>query len=972
MKADFSRNSFDPRKHYSAVLLQQGRVQIDADWNEQQQIHAHRAERVSADVIGSTGAPKTSPGFGFGFTADGTDLTLTPGRYYVDGLLCELDEGAVHSFTSNGDNTASLPLRRADLSDFAPGQWVLLNPEGGATQMLRVTSAMPTADAVTLTLSGTVTRPATPPTGAFGGRLQRITTYLTQPDLPRPALATPAANGRPAALALANGLYLVYLDVWQRHIGALDDPSIRETALGGPDTATRAKTVWQVKLLAVTAPAGQATACDTNFPEWQAIVGGGGGGLSARAAPAEGQAAPCLIPPGGGYQGLENQLYRLEIHDSGSDGAATFKWSRDNGSVVTKILGFDGSTLRVDGTGPDDALGLANGQWVEIVGDVEELQGRPGQLLQIATVNPATSTVSFAAPPNPIDAGLHPKLRRWDSAGPVPIPAGGGDWIDLELGVQVAFTSGSYASGDHWLVPARTAAAATVEWDHALPQAPLGVRHHFARLGLVNWTGSVASSTTGDCRPLFAPLTEVQPALHVTGINWQNDDVMQPAQFFTGLSLTLDGAPITNVSINGSPTPIPLMTASDDSMIVSIELPVAMPGTGAPMRLPVVLTSSSTTWDDKHGTLLWLPSPEAQNLVNSASATHGGDQPRVRVRLKGDVIWGDHGEQRRYLDGRARGQPGLSASSATSLRTDLVFPSGTGQRSSDFESWFKLQLAPTRPSLDALFASQPYLIGGGTLNVQAALTTLAQAPVGVSFTAVGQPPVTVSVNGNLPATIPAGSATVSVPVTVAPATTGGTVTVTATLPGDATPGVVTTRSLSFGVVVLAISVTPPSALLITGASLHFLASVSSVGTDLPSAVDTSVVWSCSGGTIDASGNYVAPDVGGQYSVTATCAADPSKSASATVNVRTKNKEKEKDGREKPVIDKAIRLEKSIVAEKLGDNLPRNQLGGLVRSGTAVLVSGQPAGGLQRSFIAPAERPAVGPAVAPADHPKPDA
>jgi hypothetical protein len=59
-----------------------------------------------------------------------------------------------------------------------------------------------------------------------------LTSYLTQTDLPRlksdvqPVVSTP-------------GLYLVYVDVWQRLLTALDDPSIREIALGGPDTATR-------------------------------------------------------------------------------------------------------------------------------------------------------------------------------------------------------------------------------------------------------------------------------------------------------------------------------------------------------------------------------------------------------------------------------------------------------------------------------------------------------------------------------------------------------------------------------------------------------------------------------------------------------------------------------------------------------------------------------------------------------------
>ncbi len=43
MKSDISRSSFDARKHYSKVVMQQGRVQLDADWNEQQDILLHPA-----------------------------------------------------------------------------------------------------------------------------------------------------------------------------------------------------------------------------------------------------------------------------------------------------------------------------------------------------------------------------------------------------------------------------------------------------------------------------------------------------------------------------------------------------------------------------------------------------------------------------------------------------------------------------------------------------------------------------------------------------------------------------------------------------------------------------------------------------------------------------------------------------------------------------------------------------------------
>jgi len=35
LKSDITRSTFDPTKRYTGVRMQQGRVQVDADWNEQ-------------------------------------------------------------------------------------------------------------------------------------------------------------------------------------------------------------------------------------------------------------------------------------------------------------------------------------------------------------------------------------------------------------------------------------------------------------------------------------------------------------------------------------------------------------------------------------------------------------------------------------------------------------------------------------------------------------------------------------------------------------------------------------------------------------------------------------------------------------------------------------------------------------------------------------------------------------------------
>ena len=62
MNGDFSRSTYRPINHYSSVRLQQGRVLLDAEWNEQADIVAHVDRTTTSDVVGPTGAPKSAPG----------------------------------------------------------------------------------------------------------------------------------------------------------------------------------------------------------------------------------------------------------------------------------------------------------------------------------------------------------------------------------------------------------------------------------------------------------------------------------------------------------------------------------------------------------------------------------------------------------------------------------------------------------------------------------------------------------------------------------------------------------------------------------------------------------------------------------------------------------------------------------------------------------------------------------------------
>lgn len=457
MKGDFSRQTFDPRKHYKGVRMQQGRVQLDADWNENVDILTYRIETETIDVIGTAGVPEHDAGFGVypnvpGIPAGqqpdtgkyslqgGSDFWLTRGRAYLDGILCEIDE--------------TLP-------------------------------------------------------------------FSQQPHvLPK---AAPEFD--------ATGPYVAYLDVWQRHVTALDDPAIREIALGGPDTATRVQTIWQVKL-SKAGKQGEHVTCESPLENWPPRRSTGR--LRARTQPGDPADDPCSVPIGGGYRRLENQLYRVEVHKaSGEAGGPSFKWSRDNGSVVVAVeafnVGGNAAKIKVAGLGRDDELGLHRLNYVEISDDATDLAGKPGTVAQITEIDPEDLVLTLSVPVSGFSTGMHAKVRRWDSPGAVPItvPVANDGYLELEDGVQVRFElttengdAAVFRTGDYWLIPARTVPGkfGDIEWPKEAANSPAallpqGIIHHYMKLAIVTVSagpdGNLVITDVQDCRKKFPPLTEL-------------------------------------------------------------------------------------------------------------------------------------------------------------------------------------------------------------------------------------------------------------------------------------------------------------------------------------------------------------------------------------------------------------------------------------------------------------------------------
>ncbi|CAL9349442.1 hypothetical protein SUDANB106_00439 [Streptomyces sp. enrichment culture] len=507
MHADLSRITFRPERHYSAVLAQQGRVQLDADANEQTAIQLHQARTIAADLIGRHGGPAGATGFAIGLDSRGhelDDLTIGGGRYYVDGILCDASRPAPgDAVEDDGDGGGH---------DGGHG-----GEDGGRDGDGRDRAGGRAEDRAGDRAGGTDATPA-------------HWTYWDQPDGHR----DPERPGDRLPTAFP---YLAYLKVWERSVTAAEDPALREVALGPdvPDTAARVKVVWQVLALpgsdlGVEDGETGKDALRTAFRRWADERSAPGSRMAARSRrPERADEDPCLLRPDSRYRGPENQLYRVEVHEGGTADEATFKWSRENGSVVLPVDGLDGTWVELATLGGDGRLDLNTGDWVEFADTAYTSRGEPLPLLRVEEVDLPGRRVRLSGEP----AGgvgrrpeLHPCLRRWDHreeprrggrgargrlrGGAVRVEEG--RWLPLEDGVEVYFEpGGAYRPGDHWLVPARTATGA-VEWPvnaarKPLLRAPAGIRVHYAPLAWVMGEHGVS-----DLRLSFGPLAGPVPA----------------------------------------------------------------------------------------------------------------------------------------------------------------------------------------------------------------------------------------------------------------------------------------------------------------------------------------------------------------------------------------------------------------------------------------------------------------------------
>ncbi|QGZ59453.1 DUF6519 domain-containing protein [Paraburkholderia acidiphila] len=481
MSFDNSRFTFSPWNDYAGVVGLQGRLQTDADWNEWLAELGRRIQAGTLDLMGHAAYPPTTP---YAFQIENStnasgqpSLSIGLGRMYVDGLLAE-NHGA--------------PTQ----------QW----------------------DPALAELSGT---PQPPPAASVNA-----IDYSAQPYYPNAPTALLTGPG-------AAGTLLAYLDVWTRPVTWLQDSNLIDKAIN-VDTSARLQTVWQVRLMDAS---GKNWGCGTPDADMFGSLASSGR-LDTSVVP-NAPSGPCCLTTSTGYTGVENQFYRVEIHAGGAPNAtgalptnnATFKWSRENASVMTGVTqiamgtntaGAPAAVLTVMSLGRDQVLGFAAGNWIELIDEAHELGGQPGEMYQIDSIDVPgkTITLTSALQSNAFQGPLDPKrctrIRRWDQSGKIylqdmttvwcdvdaaggiiPVPEAGTRLV-LESGIIVNFSlstpvasGGHFNTGDFWNFAARTAGGWVEELNGAPPR---GIHHHYTKL-------SVLTPPNGapDCRTPWNP-----------------------------------------------------------------------------------------------------------------------------------------------------------------------------------------------------------------------------------------------------------------------------------------------------------------------------------------------------------------------------------------------------------------------------------------------------------------------------------
>lgn len=540
MYGDFSRNSFDPCKQYTRVLLQQGRPLTDADWNEQVSILARREWNLIRSLLRNNHGT-----FDGGFLpkagSNNDTFTICPGSYYVNGLRCLL--------CPERDPSVNLLERvNAVLKTIGdPQNWLLYLDAWEQTVTAFEDQALlePSLNGNDTALRGAVhwairIKPIDGPPAAAADAAADATAPTNDPSPPCPRTAIQGCDSTSSSICTSSSPPRC-IRVRRRPAGS--QPKDPCEMMGQSGDSVFEEALYRIEVH----QAGR----------------------------------PYKLEPG---NALPDKL----------DDFMTFKWSRENGAAVVAIRETNpSSVVTVDSRWPKSHQPFATGHYVELFDQRGRFVNAERRLASVKT--PGRNSLTLDPPLHVVQeedpdvvlssepfADIGPLkqrpvkslfLRRWDQTGavlPNPLPpgspagtsppdrdgvvtrqsndgkltlttagvalavAGPADkhlWLKLERGIQVCFDPADcYSVGDYWLIrttatfaegfwpPLSVDVAAKNQEGHKVPQAG---GHSYAPLAKLTkplvaidsarrcWNGRVVKE---DTEPTCRPIPEVAPA----------------------------------------------------------------------------------------------------------------------------------------------------------------------------------------------------------------------------------------------------------------------------------------------------------------------------------------------------------------------------------------------------------------------------------------------------------------------------
>jgi len=473
MAGDYARVSYDPGRKWRGLTAQQGRVTVEADWNEAAAIVRERDRQLTLDVVGPVGTPDQ----GYSVTAVAAaggppgstpgDLLIGPGTLYLGGERLDLDAPVDYALQPDWLDFSTDPLWLAPAVPAGPG------PSYEVVYLLaseQEVSAVEDPALADVALGGPDTM-----------QRQRILQHFVRQPSPSGDIG----------------------DSWSAVVG-----SLQSAGLGFDGATMRAGSAASL-LVSFTNPAAAPSLC-------QPVMTGGYLGaenqmIRVMVASADTSGVPTIV------WGFDDAsfLYRIQ--------AATY----DPGS---------GNTTLTLATAPVDSYHIpVAGQAVEVLRDAAQLTATSPVQLQgtdfiaspAGVVTLLTSAydpdlrqlvVSGQLPPDYL-SGATPQLflRVWQAevaappGQPIPLVSvnQAGTAADTGIAVTVSSSTGAFHFGDFWRFALRPIEPAIIYPERYLagPQPPDGPRTWTCPLAVLEW--EAGSATVLHAVPPFAGLAEL-------------------------------------------------------------------------------------------------------------------------------------------------------------------------------------------------------------------------------------------------------------------------------------------------------------------------------------------------------------------------------------------------------------------------------------------------------------------------------